>query len=272
MLESITAVQPLFLGLVLAWAGGYKFTRRALVAAGDSALARLVGDRRLTLTYRAVACVELATAAVLLAPPAMRWELWLAVALAGGFLSYLGYTRIAAPTSSCGCMGSGAGRVGWRHFARAGLLLAAAAVAAWTGNGPITTLGLAVLGVELLVLLLLSPESHHAIHLQFGRLKERLRPHPLAATKELAQIPLQATLERLYDSPVYAANASLLRSDVQDYWDVDDWRILAFAGRVGAEPAGTVVTVVFAVPAELAPERIRMSIVDASTLPEPSLN
>jgi hypothetical protein len=131
---------------------------------------------------------------------------------------------------------------------------------------------LAVLGLELLVLLLLSPESRHVIRRRSGRLRERLRPHPLAATKALAQVPLQATLDHLYDSPIYAANAFLLRSDVQDYWDVGDWRILAFAGRVGAEDAGTAVTVVFAVPVELAPERIRMSIVDTSAMPEPSLN
>lgn len=266
MLQSIAAVQPLFLGLVLAWAGGYKFTRRALGSAGDSALARLVGDRRFTLAYRAVACAELATAVVLLAPPALPWEPWLAVALAGGFLSYLGYARIAAPTSSCGCMGSSRAPVGWRHFARAGMLLAAAAFALTAGQGPITTLGLTVLGIEFLVLLQLSPESQHTIRRGIGRLRERLRPHPFAATKDMAQVPLQATLERLYDSPIYAANASLLRSDVQDYWDVDGWRILTFAGHA----QGTV-TVVFAVPAELAPERIRMSIVDASVEPEPSL-
>ncbi|HEX6685338.1 MAG TPA: MauE/DoxX family redox-associated membrane protein [Candidatus Limnocylindrales bacterium] len=246
MLTSIAAAQPLILAVVLGWAGGYKLKQRT------------------SLTYRVVGAVELIAAASLLAPPALPWEPWLGVTLAAGFLFYLGFTRLTAPTASCGCLSSSdSSPIGWRHFGRAGLLLLSAVSIAVLGHGhPITTVAIGVLAVELAAVLALSPEFDYVLPRMYGRVRQRLFPHPFAETAALPRIPLHATLEQLYDSPIYAANAGLLRSDVQDYWDVGEWRILTFGGRAGRTEEA--MTVVFAVPAG-AGEGIRMSVVDNRT-------
>src|SRR5687768_790567 len=103
MLTSVAAAQPLFLAVILGWAGVHKlsplFARRARSNVDGSALARLLGPRRAALAFRAVGVVELIAAASFLAPPAFFWEPWLGVVLAAGFLSYLGFARVKAPKS-----------------------------------------------------------------------------------------------------------------------------------------------------------------------------
>src|SRR5215467_10774611 len=98
MLEWPASVQPLFLGGTLLWSGGLKcFGRSARRSAERSALASLVGDRRVLAAYRVTGAVELALAAALLAPPAALAETVAAAVLGAGFLAYLTYARIAAP-------------------------------------------------------------------------------------------------------------------------------------------------------------------------------
>jgi len=269
MLTSIAAAQPLFLAIVLGWAGGYKLTRRGHAMAEGSALAKLLGVPRAAFAYRVVGGVELVAAISFLVPPAWPWESWLGVMLATGFLSYLGFARFTAPASSCGCLSSETSPIGWRHFGRAGVLLMSAALVTVLGQGhPMTTVAIGTLACELAAVSALSPELDYVLPRIYGRIRQRLFPHPFAATAALAGIPLHATLEQLYDSPIYAANAGLLRSDVQDYWDVGDWRILTFGGRAGQPEEA--MTVVFAIPAGPG-EGIRMSVVDSRGAPVPSI-
>ncbi len=266
MLAELTEIQPLFLGLVLAWAGGYKITGRTVdAAAARSALAGLVGARAATVAYRAVGGAELVVALLLLAPPAAGFEGWCGVALAGTFLAYLGYARKYAPKSSCGCMSADSRPVGWRSIARAALLLGAALAATRAGGYWAADLGVLPLGVFALegaLLLALSPDLDRPRRRLVGRLRELIWPHPLSVT-EGTEVPLAAALAQLHGSEVYGIGGALVCSDVQDSWDAGDWYAISFAGRLGGRHSdGPPVTVVFAVPKRYAPDDIRMSILD----------
>ena len=261
MFRQIAAVQPLFLSLVLAWAGGYKLTARAARGLPRSTMARLVGADRARPAYRAVGTAELVVAALLVLPPAAAVEGWLAVGLTAGFVAYLGYGRIAAPDTTCGCLSAQAGPVTWAGIARAGLLLAAAlaAVAADTfwfaAVAARPAVAATVLGVELGLFLGLSPELRLPARRTVGRARAWLLPHPLATPATAAPA---AAVPALYRSPAYCANSGLLRSDVQDAWHAGDWTLVSYAGQVDDRP----VTVVFAIPRDGAPDQVRMSIVD----------
>lgn len=264
MLASIAAVQPLFLGLVLAWAGGYKLRGRAVgAAAARSALTDLVGIRHAGTAYRAVGGVELAVAVLLLAPATAGWSGWPAAVLATGFLAYLGYARRVAPESSCGCMSDDATPVSGRSMARAGLLIVAALAATLTDVSWLASLaaspatGGVVLLTEAALLLALSPDLDRNRRRLVGRIRELLLPHPLGNLAEASSGA--AAVAQLYRSPIYCANSALLISDVQDVWDAGDWTVLSYAGMLGKP-----VTVVFAVPKQYDPDKVRMSIVDAT--------
>jgi hypothetical protein len=261
MFYRIAELQPLFLGLVLAWAGGYKLTARAAREAGTSTMARLVGQDRVRTAYRLVGGAELIVATLLLMPPGTALEGWLAVAMTAGFVAYVGYARLAAPDSSCGCLSTQEGPVTWLGLARAGLLLAAA-LTATVARGPwhgmvaaAPVLAATILGGELALFLLLSPELRRPVRRMVGWAQGRLVRHPLA---DVTGSPLAAALAQLQRSPIYCANAALLRSDVQDAWRAGAWHLVSYAGRVDDRP----VTVVFAVPDDRDADPIRMSIVD----------
>jgi Methylamine utilisation protein MauE len=130
MIDWLASLQPALLGAILGWAGCLKlFGRTRELAARRSALARLVGKDRVFAAYRAVGCFELGMAALLVLPPAHPAEAVAAAALGLGMLGYLGYARVAAPESSCGCLGEQHVPVRWRSFARAAVLTIAAALA-----------------------------------------------------------------------------------------------------------------------------------------------
>ncbi|SFO99319.1 hypothetical protein SAMN05421810_101620 [Amycolatopsis arida] len=268
------AVQSVFVTGALGVAGVTKlFGRHTATAAHRSALRRLVGERRALPAYRLVGAVELALVVALLVPAGHPLTAVATTVWCLAMLAYLGYARLAAPGTSCGCLGSRTAPVGARAFARAGLLTAAAGLIA-TVNLTATGLGtaalavpwpvalaahpvpaVALLAVEAAVFVALSAELDHRWLLPLRRLRVRLR-HPLgrAVTADPTDVPVQATLQQLYRSPAYRSAHGLLRSSVLDTWDEEGWRIVTFAAGEG--------TAVFAVPrGEHAPEKVRAVLV-----------
>lgn len=260
---TILAIQPLLLGAVLLWAANVKlFSRRGAVAARDAALSRLVGEHRAPVVYRVLGAAEALVAVALLlplvwAPPAIA-----AIALTTAFCGYLGYARLAAPESSCGCMGGKGAPVSWRSFARAGGMLVAAIAILWTQTSWLTAVtadpgpAAAILAAEAVVFTMLSAEFDGAWLVPLRRLRARWsRP----SGGDTGEVPLDATVEQLQRADVYRHVARLLRTDVRETWDEADWRIVCY----GADVDGRRATAVFAVPLTwVAPESVRVAFVD----------
>ncbi|SDH10509.1 MauE/DoxX family redox-associated membrane protein [Nonomuraea jiangxiensis] len=254
-MTGIAASQPYVIALFLLWAGLAKlFGRRMRAQAGQSALARLTGPARAVPALRLVGLVELAVAAALLVPPVHPLDGVAAALLATGFLAYLGYARVAAPTSSCGCLSAHSRPADRRAFARAGLLLAAGLLT--IGAGPYPPLpGLVVL--EVVVLLALSAELDRYWLTPARRLLVRLR-RPLAVPPP-RQVPLETSLHLLRRSPAYCSAAARLTSDIRDTWDEDGMRFLVYGASEGAA--------VFAVPlAGEDPGAVRVALVGETAL------
>ena len=248
MIQWLASLQPPLLGGVLAWAGALKvFGRGAEVAAGRSALARLVGRDRVYGTYQLVGGVELVLATLLVLPPVHPAEAVAALLLGVGMLGYLAYARHAAPRSTCGCLGEKHAPVRARGFARAAVLVAASALALLAVDWwpvalverPFATLGLLAAQVALVVVL--SPELDGAWLLPLRRLRLRIS-HPLAGRP--FEVPLASTVHQLHRSDAYRSVVEVLRSDLLDSWDEGEWRILTYSARRDSGPA----TAVFAVP------------------------
>ncbi|MFG3708080.1 MauE/DoxX family redox-associated membrane protein [Micromonospora sp. NPDC047670] len=265
MIDLIAALQPLVVGAVLICSARVKLlSRHAAAAAGRSALVRLLGQHRALPAYRLLGAVELTLGALLVLPPARPGEAAAATMLAAGFVAYLAYSRRAAPASSCGCLSARATPVSGRGLARAGLLLAAGALAGLAGGGWASALagqpvaGGAVLIAELAAVVALSPELDAAWLLPLRRLRARLT-HPLRGG---TGVPLLATVQQLQLSDAYRRVAPLLRSDVREHWDDGDWRFVGHAARYQGRPA----TAVFAVPlADREPDAVRVAVVDDAT-------
>ncbi|MEV5888486.1 MauE/DoxX family redox-associated membrane protein [Nonomuraea fuscirosea] len=273
-MNGIAASQPYVIAFFLLWAGLMKLlSRRMRAQAGQTALARLTGPARAVPVLRLVGLAEVAVAAALLlpahlfggaagallpptpvvggttaalSPPAHLVGGVAAALLSAGFLGYLAYAHVAAPTASCGCLGTHAKPVDARSFARAGLLLAAALVtvllAAAPGLVPAVTLpgGLpeVVVLAEIAALLALSSELDRYWLVPLRRLLVRLRrPLALAPT---GSVPLEASLHLLRRSPAYCSASAQLTSDVRDTWDEDGVRFVVYGARDR--------TAVFAVP------------------------
>ncbi|KAB8197477.1 hypothetical protein FH608_002680 [Nonomuraea phyllanthi] len=249
-MHGIAATQPYVIALFLVWAGLAKlFSRRMRARAGQTALARLVGAARAVPALRLTGLVELAVAAALLVPPLSPWDVAAAALLSAGFLAYLAYAYVAAPTSSCGCLGAHSRPVDLRAFARAGLLLAASLLAVPADpHPPIVALGLA----EAVVLMALSAELDRHWLTPLRRLIVRLR-RPLALPPS-EHVPLGASLHLLYRSPAYCSASAQLTSDVQDTWDEDGLRFVVYGARertavfaiplAGNDPSAVLVTLV----------------------------
>lgn len=258
----LAATQVPLVGGVLLWAGALKlFGRSAPAAARRSALSRWVGEGRVVLAFRSVGAVELAVAVVVLATPgptgAATALVWCAV-----LLGYLGYVRVAAPMSSCGCLGKRSGPVRSRSFARAGLLILASALAMlgarwWTAAFAGHLLpAAAVLVVEAGLVVVLSPEldAHWLLPLRHWRV---VHSHPLAG--EEFRIPVESSVQQLVRSDAYRSIGAHLRSDLLDSWDEGEWRILTY----GLVADGRHATAVFAVPLlRYQPDEVRVVVVD----------
>ncbi|GHJ48082.1 hypothetical protein Cs7R123_54240 [Catellatospora sp. TT07R-123] len=266
MLSWISAVQPLLLAAVLLWSARLKLAHpQAEATARRTALAKLLGETRVVPAFRALGAVEAAVAVALLVPAARPLSGYAAVALTAGFAGYLGYAKVAAPESSCGCLSAARTPVRWRAFARAGLLIAAGVLAATATTGWIGALAdnpgpaAAVLVAEAAAVLALSAEldRHWLDHLR--QLRVRLT-HPLPTGG--FDIPLASTVEQLHRSPVWRDTAALLTSDLREHWDEGDWRLLLFTGRHGERG----VSAVFAVPRlRYEPASVRLALVDEAT-------
>lgn len=266
MISWIAPLQPLLLGAVLLWSARLKLlSRHAPTAARRSALAQLLGEQRALPAYRLVGVVEAALAGFLLAPPALPGEAAAAALLSLGFTGYLAYARVAAPSSSCGCLSATRSPIGWRSFARTGALLAASLLAlpattSWAvvlAERPLPAAAVLLAGAALLAAL--SPELDRHWLDQLRQLKVRLtRPLPTGF-----DVPLDSTVEQLRRSPVYAETAVLLTSDLREHWDDDDWRILVYSAR---HAGGTEVSAVYAVPRlRYQPAAVRLALVDEPT-------
>ncbi|NUR24265.1 MAG: hypothetical protein HOV83_00135, partial [Catenulispora sp.] len=150
--------------------------------------------------------------------------------------------------ASCGCLGKRKARLSWRAFARAGLLLAAALVAAadqapqWWHSPPLFPVTLLLIG-QAALFVALSAELDRLWLTPLRRLRVRLT-RPLADAPD--EVPLQATISALTRSPAYRSAAAWLTSDVLEHWDADGWRIVVYSARLSERDA----TAVFAVPLE----------------------
>jgi hypothetical protein len=265
MIQSLAAVQPLLVGVVLVWAARVKLlSRHAPAAARRSALAPLIGEKRVLPAYRLLGGVEIVVGVLLLFPPVLTVEALAATGLAAGFLAYLSYARVAAPGSSCGCLSTQPTPVTARSLLRAGLLLLASLLAtmaaepwweALTGRPMLTT---TILAGEAALIVALSAELDRIWLLPLRRFKARLT-HPLRGGYG---VPLLATVQQLQLSDAYRRVNALLRSDVREHWDEGEWRMVCHVARYQGRPA----TAVFAVPRlRFAPDAVRVAIVDDAT-------
>ena len=261
----LAELQPLVIAAWLAWSGGFKVLgRTAPIAAANSALRTLLGQRWALPAYRAVGYAELAVAAAVLAPPASGAAQSVpAIGLSLAFLVYLAYGRVAAPESSCGCTSARPSPIGWRHFTNAGFLLAIS-VFALLGNGSWlgalsgeAALAVVVLAAEALIVISLDGQFDRYWLMSLRRLKVRLT-HPLAsATTDV--VPLHATVQTLERSPAFQTIGQALRSDVIESWDEGEWRLVRYTARFKDRPASAV----FAVPrGKDEPERVKVAVVD----------
>lgn len=264
MIEWFAGVQQFVLGGVLIWASTVKLGRGAPAAARRSALRKLVGEDRVVPAYRAVGGVELAVGALLVAPPVLVVEAYLAVALSAGMLAYLAYAKLRAPDAGCGCLGDKHTPVRARGFVRAGVLLAAGALVAWGAAWWPATLAerppawLAVVVAEAALVVALSPELDHRWLLPLRRWRVRLR-HPLASTP--VTVPLESSIHQLQRSDAYRSVVENLRSDLLDSWEEGRWRLLTYSADQDGVPA----TAVFAVPLDgHRPQDIRVALVPKS--------
>ncbi|MGQ0841153.1 MauE/DoxX family redox-associated membrane protein [Actinokineospora sp.] len=250
------AVQAVTVALVLLWASGFKLlARSAPTTARRSALRQLVGEGRVVSAYRAVGVAEAAVALALLVPATRIAGAVGAVGLSVGMLGYLAYARKAAPESSCGCLSDKVTPVNGRHFARAGVLLAASLGAVLPGA--FTLVSALVVVVELAVVAMLSPELDDYWLMPLRRFRVRLS-HPLARRSSF-EVPLDSTVTQLTRSDAYRSVQGMVRSDLLDSWDEGEWRILTYAARRDTGP----VTVVFAVPLlRYDPDDVRVVLVE----------
>jgi len=252
MPELVPDLAPLVVGALLAWAGAVKlFGRSTPQQAADSALGRLLRDVRWTTrALRALGAVELVVATALLLTPTWSVAAGAATALGIGFIGYLGYAKVTAPESSCGCTGSRHTPITWRAFARAGLvvtggLMAASATSPWWASAaaePVASA--AVVAAWTVGLAALSTDLDRLWLLPLRRARLRLLGHPLEGTD--GEVPVAATVELLEHSLAWQAASPVVRSALLEHWDAEGWRILRYSGVDNGPDGPRPVSVLFA--------------------------
>ncbi|WP_263170848.1 MauE/DoxX family redox-associated membrane protein [Streptomyces sp. SCSIO ZS0520] len=278
MLSLTTGLAPLVLAGLLGWTGAVKaFSKGTARTAPKTALARLLrSSDRATTVLRATGGVELALAGGLLAVPATPAPGAATALLGAGFLGYLGYGRLKAPESSCGCSADENVPVTWRSFARAGLVLAGGVAAAladaswWSVLGDRPAAGPVFLAVSALVLFALSADLDRWWLLPLRRTRLRVFGHPLLGGASGEQVPVAATVELLENSLAWQAAAPVVRSALLDHWEEEGWRILLYSGVYGSGGDARPVQVVFALDATAGRDTpgdpmVRVSYVDADS-------
>ncbi|HEU5349058.1 MAG TPA: MauE/DoxX family redox-associated membrane protein [Ktedonobacterales bacterium] len=263
VLERVAALQAVVVGLIFAWAGGWKIispdARRLAV---KSALGRIMRTPRMALAAHLVVGVgELVVAVLLLASP---WY-WLGTRVATVFtLGFLGYLALAwriAPEQPCACMGGRAAPLSRRSVLRAVALLALTLIGwgarEYWGSALLAAPWIAfIILMELFILWLLSPE--------FGwsgvRLERRLiRAARLRLNPTCAGVPLDwSAMERrlISTAPFQQLAASL--STVTDRWQEGCWSFISYAASYEDHPA----TAVFAIPTLFDPREVSAAVVD----------
>jgi hypothetical protein len=222
---------------------------------------------------RAVGAAEVAVAVALLAAPTAVWPGVAAAALGVGFTGYLGYARVTAPESSCGCSAREEGPIGVRSFLRAGLVLAGGVLAASAGRAWWSRVArepgwaLLVAAAAAALVLALSTDLDR-VRLPWRRLRLRLFGTPLPGAGGLA--PVEASVELLERSLAWQASASIVRSALLDHWDDEGWRVLRFAGVYEDGRRARPVSVLFALDRaatmDSAPRpAVRVSVIDDLT-------
>ncbi|HIW63557.1 MAG TPA: hypothetical protein H9881_13945 [Candidatus Stackebrandtia excrementipullorum] len=266
MLEDIASIQAPLIGAVLLWSASVKlFTRRGTLLSQATALSKLVGEKHSATAYRGVGGIEAVVALLLLTPPVWWPASAGVVAMSIGFAGYLAYARRHAPESSCGCMSSTHVPISWRGFSRAGWLFAAGGLGILADRFWIDAFAAApvVLGLvalaQALLFIAVSPEFDGAWLIPLRRLKVAFTK-PLGGDESV--VPLDATVTRLHRHDLYRHVAAALRTDIREYWDEDEYRIITY----GAHYQSTDVTAVFAVPLRVdAPEPFRVAFVNEET-------
>ncbi|MBY8882942.1 MauE/DoxX family redox-associated membrane protein [Actinacidiphila acidipaludis] len=278
MIPIVSDLAPLLCGVLLAVTGAGKlFGRRTAQLAANTVLVRVLNDgRRAGQALRAVGAAELAVAAALLAAPRAVVPGVATAVLGAGFVGYLGYAKVTAPESSCGCSARAEGPIGARSFARAGLVLlggvaAATATTAWWTE-MIRRPGWSALCVVAAAALLLavSADLDHVWLLPLRRLRIRLFGSPLAPAGG-GPVPVAASVELLEQSLAWQAASPIVRSALLDDWDDEGWRVLRFAGVYEAPGRGArPVNVLFALDTDAsidttASPAVRVSVIDDAT-------
>ncbi|MFJ3638384.1 MauE/DoxX family redox-associated membrane protein [Streptomyces sp. NPDC090108] len=277
MVSLAVNLAPLPLGVLLALTGaGKAFGRQAARQAAGTVLVRVLNDgRRATAALRATGAAELVVAAGLLAAPGTTVPGLAAAALGLAFLGYLGYARVTAPESSCGCTARDEGPVTWRAFVRAGLVVAGGAAAAgartswWQQAAGRPVASAVCLAVVAAALAAVSKDLDELWLVPLRRTRLRVLGHPLGGDRDV-EVPVAASVELLERSLAWVAAAPVVRSGLIDHWDADGWRFLRYAGVHGPGGAARPVTVLFAVDARAtrdttASPAVRVTLIDDRT-------
>lgn len=246
MIELFREVQIPFLAVVLLVAGAAKALPR-----GDGrvpVMGRYRGEA-FTLT---VAVTEVVLGTLLLTTPLLVVRLAVVVFFATAAAVVADLVRRGSE-EACGCFGRlGTTPVGRLGVIRAAVLTVTAVVSAGvprTGAeilGSARGLSLALLAVDCVVFLALSPEAVAAV--------ERIR-HPVPC--DFRDVPLDATYAALRPSAAWREHAaSLTSAEPSDVWRELCHRYLAYPAEVDGRP----VEVVFAVPVDGGPAAVRAGI------------
>jgi hypothetical protein len=276
MVSLVSNIVPLVLGVLLGSTGAVKlFGRQAARQAANTALVRILNDgRRATLALRAVGAVELLVAAGLLAAPTAMASGTAAALLGAGFVGYLGYSKVTAPESSCGCTAKSTAPITWRAFARAGLVMAGGALAlavdtAWwsqTAHHPLSSAVVVV--VSAAVLMALTTDLDHLWLVPLRKLRLRVFGNPLSGAGE--QVPVAASVELLELSLAWQAANQVVRSGLLDHWDDGGWRFLRYSGAHEGTRGTRPVSVIFALDVDASLDTtsapaVRVTIIDDRT-------
>jgi hypothetical protein len=253
MVSLVTNLAALVLGVLLALTGASKaFGRQVARQAAGTALVRILNDgRRATLVLRSTGIAELVIAAGLLLAPTTVVPGVAATALGIGFLGYLGYARITAPESSCGCTARNNGPINWRAFVRAGLVVAggAAAIPAraawWTQVARHPVSAVAFLIVTAAVLVAVSSDLDHLWLVPLRKARLKVFGHPLLGYAD--DVPVSASVQLLERSLAWVAASPIVRSGLIEHWDADGWRFLRYSGVHDPDGDARPVTVLFAI-------------------------
>ena len=225
VLEAVREVQlPLLAALLLLGAAA-----KASPQAAGTGVAVLLPERLRRSATLATCLLEAALAVALLTATGLLGEVarvLTAVVFAVSVVLLL-VARRRDPEAGCGCFG-GLSRapIGRRTLTRASLLAVAAAATVglaptgWEVASSPTLLHGAVLGVELILLALLSPELREAA--------ARVTTREPCALREVSE---RRTTRRLQRSEVWRTNAKvMIRSEPEETWRHGCWRFLRYDG------------------------------------------